>query len=355
MAYGMPRLDLSASARDPLAYRSGFWGLAGSATGDEHRDLGLSSSRPLDGGTASAELGRVRARRSLPEPAPTARWRRLRSAAATAERGAVPRRDLHGDLRAAGDLFERQLESIRAQTHPTGSACISDDCSAPVASRRSRRSLGDDPRSSSRARRGGSASTATSSARWRWCPPAPRFVALADQDDGWHPDKLETLLGEIGAAQLVYSDARIVAPDGEVIPDTYWARRAQQPRRPALAAGRQLRDGRRVAVPRATCSTTRCRSRRPSSRTSTTTGSRGRARARRDRATSTARSTTTSSTARRARARRRQPDDRPARALRVVRLRSLRERVRLWRLHYFVDACGCCSSRRSCGCAAATA
>ena len=36
------------------------------------------------------------------------------------------------------------------------------------------------------------------------------YVAMADQDDFWHPDKLETLLAEIGRAELVYSDARII-------------------------------------------------------------------------------------------------------------------------------------------------
>ena len=53
-------------------------------------------------------------------------------------------------------------------------------------------------------------------------PPACPYVALSDQDDRWHPDKLETLLGEIGDAQLVYSDQRVVDRDGRVISDTYW-------------------------------------------------------------------------------------------------------------------------------------
>ena len=39
-------------------------------------------------------------------------------------------------------------------------------------------------------------------------------MALADQDDRWHPDKLAALLAGIGDAQLVYSDARVVARDG---------------------------------------------------------------------------------------------------------------------------------------------
>ena len=48
-------------------------------------------------------------------------------------------------------------------------------------------------------------------------PQAADFVAYCDQDDRWHPNKLERLLGGIGNAQLVYSDARIVSPEGELV------------------------------------------------------------------------------------------------------------------------------------------
>ena len=48
---------------------------------------------------------------------------------------------------------------------------------------------------------------------------------LCDQDDRWHPDKLERLLGGIGDAQLVYSDARIVSPEGELVRPSYWTER----------------------------------------------------------------------------------------------------------------------------------
>ncbi len=69
------------------------------------------------------------------------------------------------------------------------------------------------------------ASIAISSARSSWSPPTPAYVALADQDDVWHADKLEVLLAELGPAQLVYSDARVVARDGRVISDTWWGQR----------------------------------------------------------------------------------------------------------------------------------
>ena len=48
---------------------------------------------------------------------------------------------------------------------------------------------------------------------------------MADQDDDWRPDKLATLLGALGDAQLVYSDQRVISPPGELVADTYWSTR----------------------------------------------------------------------------------------------------------------------------------
>ena len=41
------------------------------------------------------------------------------------------------------------------------------------------------------------------------------YVALADQDDIWLPDKLETLENEIGDAALVYGDAEVIDGKGQ--------------------------------------------------------------------------------------------------------------------------------------------
>jgi hypothetical protein len=57
-------------------------------------------------------------------------------------------------------------------------------------------------------------------------PPELNYVALADQDDRWHPDKLATLAASIGDANLVYSDQRIVDPGGNVIAPSYWEERS---------------------------------------------------------------------------------------------------------------------------------
>jgi hypothetical protein len=48
------------------------------------------------------------------------------------------------------------------------------------------------------------------------------LVALCDQDDRWHPDKLATLRAGLGSAQLVYSDQRLVDAHGRVLRETLW-------------------------------------------------------------------------------------------------------------------------------------
>lgn len=121
------------------------------------------------------------------------------------------------------ELFRRQIESIREQTHDDWVCLISDDASSPEALRSIREVLGDDERfaiSTSDRRLGfyGNFERALSMA-----PPDADFVALSDQDDRWRPDKLAKLLDGRGNARLVYSDMRIVEPGGEVASDTYWS------------------------------------------------------------------------------------------------------------------------------------
>jgi hypothetical protein len=57
-------------------------------------------------------------------------------------------------------------------------------------------------------------------------PRDSQFIALCDQDDVWHPDKLQRLLQEFdNSTSLVYSDMRLVDAKGEVLSDTYWSDR----------------------------------------------------------------------------------------------------------------------------------
>ena len=124
------------------------------------------------------------------------------------------------------ELFERQVESIREQTLTDWICIVSDDCSGPQRYAEMERVLGRDPRfvlSRSERRRGFYHNFERA---LELVPRDARYVALTDQDDAWDPDKLETLVRELGDAQLVYSDQRIVSEDGSPIADTYWEARA---------------------------------------------------------------------------------------------------------------------------------
>ena len=123
------------------------------------------------------------------------------------------------------ELLTRQLDSIRAQTHGNWVCVISDDGSAPEAYARLQAAVAGDRRfvlSRSSRRRGFYRNFERALAL---VAGQADYVALADQDDAWRPDKLAVLLAEIGDAQLVYSDARVVASDGRLISETWWDQR----------------------------------------------------------------------------------------------------------------------------------
>jgi glycosyltransferase involved in cell wall biosynthesis len=123
------------------------------------------------------------------------------------------------------DLLARQLGSIRAQTHDNWVCLISDESPDPAALERLRAAIDGDPRFvlSHNPRRLGFYRNFE-----RALSMAPReadFVALSDQDDTWHPRKVERLLDGIGNALLVYSDARLISPAGEHLSSSYWVNR----------------------------------------------------------------------------------------------------------------------------------
>jgi glycosyltransferase involved in cell wall biosynthesis len=52
------------------------------------------------------------------------------------------------------------------------------------------------------------------------------LIAFSDQDDYWYPDKLSRCMAEMQpGVSMVYSDMRIVKSDGEVLANTYWVNR----------------------------------------------------------------------------------------------------------------------------------
>src|SRR5204863_139453 len=52
------------------------------------------------------------------------------------------------------------------------------------------------------------------------------LVALCDQDDRWHPDKLQVLRGALeSGVTLAYSDMNLIDGEGDLISTTYWTDR----------------------------------------------------------------------------------------------------------------------------------
>jgi glycosyltransferase involved in cell wall biosynthesis len=207
------------SEEDPLlhSYGSGFWGLVtiGPAAPGSRLELTLRACLE-DGREAQSELARIPVV-GAPEPV-CPPW----PGPVGSPRVAI----CMATYNPPRDLLERQLASIRAQSHANWICVISDDCSSPRSYAQLASAVAGDPRfvlSRSGQRLGfyrnfeRALSLVGSDAE---------FVAMADQDDHWHPDKLEVLLGSIGDAQLVYSDARVVTREGELISATWWNTRA---------------------------------------------------------------------------------------------------------------------------------
>jgi glycosyltransferase involved in cell wall biosynthesis len=122
-------------------------------------------------------------------------------------------------------LLERQLSSIRDQTHENWVCVISDDCSRPERYAALEAAVAGDARfvlNRSPRRLGFYRNFERA---LQLVPRDAEYVAMADQDDEWRPDKLAALLRGLGAAQLVYSDARVVSEDRELISETWWNRR----------------------------------------------------------------------------------------------------------------------------------
>jgi glycosyltransferase involved in cell wall biosynthesis len=203
----MPRPDLY--AHDPAAYRSGFWGTvpiparAGGAA-----ELAV-AARLASGARAIAPLGRIAI--APPEPVATAPSAPIAICMATFEPDMT--------------LFRRQIDSLRAQTDADWVCVISDDCSAPERFEAIAGVVAGDPRfllSRCEQRLGFYRNFERA---LRMAPRAAPLLALCDQDDRWHPDKLAVLRGALGDAVLVYSDQRLVDVDGRVLRDTLWCGR----------------------------------------------------------------------------------------------------------------------------------
>jgi glycosyltransferase involved in cell wall biosynthesis len=124
------------------------------------------------------------------------------------------------------ELLRAQIDSIRAQTDTNWTCVISDDFSEPERYEHILQVVDGDPRF-----------LVSRAPEWigfyrnferamTLAPPDAQLIALSDQDDVWHPEKLSTLRASIGSAPLVYSDQRLTDPTGRVLRETMWVGRS---------------------------------------------------------------------------------------------------------------------------------
>lgn len=228
-AMRMPRRDLfewlsSGRAREPgdpeedperRSYRSGFWATVPIRAGAAPGAIQLHAAvRLASGATHLHPLARIEI--VEPEPAPSAYPE------------ALPGRTIAiciATFEPEPGLLRAQLESLRQQTDERWVCVISDDGSSDERFAQLLELVEGDSRfivSRSDERLGPARNFERALSA---IPAGPELVALCDQDDRWYPDKLATLRGALGSAQLVYSDQRLVSADGRVLRDSLWEQR----------------------------------------------------------------------------------------------------------------------------------
>jgi glycosyltransferase involved in cell wall biosynthesis len=233
-AQGMPRLDLfrslhptvlldeaaslprdPESPRDPelRCYRSGFWATIPIEAPASPGELKLAAEARLAGGTtARAPLGTIPVVERLQQPS----YEDLPAA----ERPLVA--ICMATFNPEPELFQIQVESIRAQTDRDWICLISDDRSRPDRFEAIREAVAGDRRfvlSRSDEHLGFYRNFERA---LTMVPREAEFVALCDHDDRWYPEKLEVLRNAIGDAELAYSDQRLVDAQGRVRRETLW-------------------------------------------------------------------------------------------------------------------------------------
>ena len=317
-------------AEDPRSLPQRFWGLVRiEPPAGGKLELGAAARRSTTAGCSEAGLGGRR------RPQPAAPLAVAWPAGAGGPRVAIAMATFEPPV----ELLDRQLESIRAQTHENWVCVVSDDCSRPERYEALEAAVAGDPRFVVCALAAAAGLLPQLRARARAGP-----ARLGVRRDGRPGRPLVSgkararCSARSATAQLVYSDARIVGRDGERdLRDVVGPRGATTTPiccrcwSPTPSPVRPRCSG-------ASCSSTRCRSPRP-------VRPLPRPLDRPDRARPSARSRSCRSPALRlrpARSARRSGTPRAnrmigaARAARPTRARTP-ERVQMWRLHYFVD------------------
>jgi glycosyltransferase involved in cell wall biosynthesis len=183
-------------------------------------------ARLADGSEAVTRLGTIQLVPSLPSPPEPSPAQLKAALEATDGAGGTLVAIAMATFEPPIDLFRRQIESIREQTHANWICLISDDASEPGRVDELRKVLADDPRFVLSLAPERAGFYRNFERALTMVPDRADLVALCDQDDRWHPDKLETLIGSLGPeSRLTYSDMRVVTEAGEVVSDTYWTYR----------------------------------------------------------------------------------------------------------------------------------
>lgn len=126
--------------------------------------------------------------------------------------------------------FARQVESIRRQTHRDWICIVNDDGTPPGSWREMRELCAADHRFVMFRNTSNLGFYRNFEQALKRVPGTARYVAFADQDDAWYPEKLKRLVEalETKDATLAYSDMRIVDETGKELAPTYWVNRRNE-------------------------------------------------------------------------------------------------------------------------------
>ncbi len=209
-AHSMPRADVHGVVGrelDPrgLSYWSGFWGAVDLARVRVPKRVALSIEAELhDGRRESAPLGDLELAPAIPYDMDPDAWIRRPPMRGPRLYICMP------TYNPKPELLEIQIDSIRRQSFESWNCMIFDDASDDRRFERILELVGGDDRFAiyrGARRLGYYRNTERALAH---VPYAAELVALADQDDHWHPDKLARLVDRLdGGALLAYCNSRV--------------------------------------------------------------------------------------------------------------------------------------------------
>lgn len=123
-------------------------------------------------------------------------------------------------------LFKQQIESLINQSYGNWICIINDDCSNYSDFKEMKEIINSDSRFMIRRNEINLGFYANFQECLSLVPVNADFIAMCDQDDYWHRNKLETCINNFDSeTMLVYSDMNLVKENGELISNTYWTNR----------------------------------------------------------------------------------------------------------------------------------